>query len=100
MTWRPALSCFDQHTSPLFTYSWGGGGDEFLRGLFRGGHFRRGKISPPLHIPKLTLPHAHTALPKPQISPGEYFATSLEDEIFTRNHPPTLVEGLEVYLLH
>ena len=30
----------------------------FVRGLFRWGNFRRGEISPPLQIPKLTLPHA------------------------------------------
>ena len=53
-----------------------------------------GGISPPLHIPKLTLPQAHTELPKPQISPGENFATFLEDENFpriypARNYPPT-----------
>ena len=38
-----------------------GGGDNFMREIFRHGKFRRGKFSPPLRIPKVTLPHAHTA---------------------------------------
>ena len=42
-----------------------GGEDNFMRGLFRRGKFRRGNFLPLLRTPKLTLPHAHTALPKP-----------------------------------
>ena len=34
-----------------------------------------GKFSPPLQIPKLTLPPAHTALPTPPDFTGENFAT-------------------------
>ena len=40
-----------------------GGGVLFCEGVILPGKFWRGKISPPLQIPKLTLPHAHTALP-------------------------------------
>ena len=42
----------------------GGGG--FGAGIVSPGKFPKGEIfAPPLHVPKLALPHAHTALPKP-----------------------------------
>ena len=68
----------------------GGWGDNFVRGLVPRGKIRQGKFPPPLQIPKVTLPHAHTVLPKPQISPGVNFAPFLKDEIIrARNYPPT-----------
>ena len=60
-----------------------------MQGLFCRGKFRRGETSPPLQILKLTLPHAHTALPKPPD-----FATFLKDEVFLRNCPRLKVSPL------
>ena len=63
-------------------------GGNFVRGLLRQGKFWRWKILPPWGIPHLALPHAHTALPEPKISPGEKFATFFRDELFPRNYLP------------
>ena len=42
-----------------------GGGAYFRAVIISPVKFLEGKFSPPSQIPKLTLPHAHTALPKP-----------------------------------
>ena len=50
-----------------------GVGYHFVWGFFRCVKFRRGKISPPLQIPKLTPPHAYTELPKlPDFARGKF----------------------------
>ena len=68
--------------------TFGGGGGISYEDYFGGGNFGGGGISAPLQIPKLTLPHAHTALPKPPDFAGKIFAIFLNDEIFPRNYPP------------
>ena len=45
-------------------------------------------MSPPLHIPKRTLPHAHTAPPEPPDFAGGNLATFFKDKHFPRNYPP------------
>ena len=40
------------------------GGSQSRAGIISPGKIRKGKISPPLQTPKLTPPHARTALPK------------------------------------
>ena len=95
----------------------GGGG---TRGGAGANFMRAGEILPPLQTPKLTLPHAHTALPKPpkiskfqknsknsknskrKIQKNSKNAkipkktTSLNDEMLPRNYPPVNVHGLQV----
>ena len=66
-----------------------GGGGNFVRGLIRRGKFRKGNISPPSQIPKPTLPHAHTALPKPPDFAGENFATFFQNKSCPQHHSPS-----------
>ena len=75
-----------------------GGGDNFVRGLFRrGGKFSEGEIPPPVRIPTLALPYAHTlhCQSPPGLARGS-FATSIKAEIFPQNHPqPTGVAQVQ-----
>ena len=63
-TWRP---CIGLHQDMRRARGGGvhGVGGNVVRGLLRRGKFRRGKLPPPSQVPKLTLPHAHTALRTP-----------------------------------
>ena len=61
----------------------GGRGIVSCGGRFAGENLGGGNVRRPRRSPRLTLPHARTALPKPP-----HFATCLKDETFPRNGPP------------
>ena len=72
------------------------GGGDFVQELYRRGKSWRGKMSPPLQIPKLTLPHPHTALPtRMDFAGGKIPLPSLDTKfcrkiITVQKHPPPL----------
>ena len=61
---------------------------EYRGGEISCGPFRRGKPAPPLQISKLTLPHAHTALPRPpDFAGGKFSPPSVETKIYQETIP-------------